>query len=325
MKYVAIPGSTLRVSRICLGTAALGSIVDQAESEAMLDMFVEQGGTFIDTAHVYADWIPGERSRSEKTLGRWLRTSPLASRVIVATKGGHPTPPSSLVPRLARQDVWDDLLSSLDNLGLQTIDLYWLHRDDPTRPVEEIMETLHAMIASGHVRYIGCSNWRPERLRAAQAYASAHDLPTFVASQVLWSLAVGNPGVVAPDHAVMDDAAFAYYRNAGMAVLGYTSQARGLFSKAAQGIEHLPDDLQRDFINAQTLARLERARTLAHQMQTTMTAINLAYLSSQPFVSIPVIGCRTIDQLQDSLRDADRTLSPDTLAYLIGDTQEVRQ
>jgi aryl-alcohol dehydrogenase-like predicted oxidoreductase len=306
------------VSRVALGSSMIGSRVSRDESFALLDAFVEAGGTFLDTAHVYANWAPGPRSISEKTIGAWLKTTGYRDRLVIATKGGHPEPSNPRVSRLSRAEVVGDLDESLDHLGLDRIDLYWLHRDDLNRPVGEMLEVVNEQARLGKIRHFGCSNWRPARIREAQAYAAAHDLKPFVASQIFWSLAKPNPGVVAWDHADMDDEAEAFYPAAGMSVHAFTSQARGFFTKAtAGGLASLSPNLRKDFENPTTLARLERAQQMAKELGTTVTAVVLASISSRPFVSIPILGCVNLDQLRDSLGNVDLTLSPETLADLL--------
>jgi aryl-alcohol dehydrogenase-like predicted oxidoreductase len=318
MRYVTLPGTDLKVSRICLGTGALGSIVGRDESFALLDAYVQAGGTFLDTAHVYANWLPGERHQSEKTIGRWLRATGSHQRPIIATKGGHPDLASMATPRLSPAAIAQDLDESLDCLGMAPIDLYWLHRDDPQRPVESILEVLNAQIRAGKIRYFGCSNWQPERIRQAHAFAAAHGLQSFVASQIFWSLALPNPGALASDLAMMDEDAQAFYAQAGMGVLAYTSQARFFFSRAAVGgAASLPPALRRDFENAENLVRLAGAQQLATELGTTVAAIVLAFITSQATIGIPIIGPKTVAQLHESLAAPDLVLTPVQLQNLI--------
>jgi len=187
MRYITIPHTTMRVSHICLGTGDMGTALSRHDSFAVLDAFVEAGGAFLDTAHVYGDWHSGEKHRSEKTIGQWLKTTGQRDRMILATKGAHPDLATMHTPRLSPQEIIADLDESLDCLGVGTIDLYWLHRDDPRRPVDEIVETLNDQMRAGKIRFFGCSNWTPARIGEAQAYAAAHSLDSFVASQLQWS------------------------------------------------------------------------------------------------------------------------------------------
>jgi aryl-alcohol dehydrogenase-like predicted oxidoreductase len=317
VKYLTLTKTDLRVSRICLGTGSLGKVVPRDESFEIMDAFVEAGGTFFDSAHYYANWIPGEKHSSEKTVGAWLKRTGGRGNLVIATKGGHPEFEQLDVPRLSPRDIVGDLDSSLDLLGLDSIDLYWLHRDDPGRPVGEIIETLGEQVQLGKIHYLGCSNWKPSRIREANAYATARGLRPFVASQIFWSLAVPNPGTVKWDQAELDDEAEAFYLTAGMSVHAFTSQAKGFFAKAnLAGIESLKPALRHSFDNVQTRGRLRRAQDLAEQLGTTVSAVVLAWITSSPLGGIPVIGSLSLENLADSLTDVDLTLTPAKLQYL---------
>lgn len=317
MNTLLLPGTDLSVSSISLGTAALGTVVNRHDSSILLDAYAEAGGTFLDTAHVYADWHGGERHMSEKTIAHWLKDTGRRDQVVIATKGGHPDLATPLIPRLAPAQIVQDLDESLDCLGIDQIDLYWLHRDDPNRPVGEIMETLHAQVEAGKIRYLGCANWHHKRVQAARTYATEHGLHTFVASQVYWSLAIANPTAFPSDHVRMDDIAAAYYAAAGMAVLAFTAQARGFFSKAAaQGIDAISPGARADFANDETLARLAHVEELARRLGTSVTSIVLSYLTSQPIPTVPIIGPQSLDQLRDSLAGADLQLTLESLRFL---------
>src|SRR5882757_7073782 len=144
MRTRLIPRTTLEASVLCLGTAEFGSVVEDSISETITDRYVELGGNVLDTAEVYAEWLPGGSHRSEEFLGRWLRKHKGRDGLILSTKGAHPRLDSMDKPRMSRKDVESDLDSSLQRLGVDSVDLYWLHRDDPGTPVEDILLTLEA-------------------------------------------------------------------------------------------------------------------------------------------------------------------------------------
>ena len=190
MKYVNIPHSDLYPSCLCLGSNRFGTVIDHADAFALLDAFVAMGGNFIDTALIYADWIPGApKSASEKTIGQWLKHSGNRDRVVLATKGGHPNLSTMHLHRLSKADITRDIDASLSNLQTDVIDLYWLHRDATSVPVTILIDTLNEQVQVGKIRYFGCSNWQVERIIAANDYANKNDLQGFVASQPWWSLA----------------------------------------------------------------------------------------------------------------------------------------
>jgi len=318
MNYRTLPNTNLRVSSICLGTSELGTVVPEADAFRLLDAFVERGGNFLDTAAVYANWIPGERSVSEKTIGRWLRERGNRASVIVATKGAHPYLATMEVPRLSPAEIGADVDASLSHLQVDAIDLYYLHRDDRTRPVEEIMETLHDLVRAGKLHYVACSNWRADRIAVAQAYAAARGFRGFVADQVLWNLAIIDPSAVSGQGVVvMDEALYRLHAETGMAVVPFSSQAGGLFQKLASGGQDMvKQGLRRTYPLDQNLTKLERMQSLVAETGLTISQIVLGYLLSQPFVTVPIVGCKTQTHLWDTMDAADVILTGEQVAFL---------
>jgi aryl-alcohol dehydrogenase-like predicted oxidoreductase len=127
---------------------------------------------------------------SERTIGAWLRSRGVRKGVILATKGAHPDLDAMQVDRMSPEEIGSDLAESLDALQTDVVDIYWLHRDAPGVPVEEIVDALNVHVRAGRIRALGASNWRPDRIEAANAYARTHDLTGFSASQIAHSLAV---------------------------------------------------------------------------------------------------------------------------------------
>jgi aryl-alcohol dehydrogenase-like predicted oxidoreductase len=319
MRIRSITNSYLRPAVLSLGTASLGADIDRATSFKILDAYLAKGGNFIDTANVYSDWIPGEKSRSEKLIGAWMKERKNRDQVILATKGGHPNPPTFQIPRLTAQEISADLDTSLSHLQVDCVDLYWLHRDDPKQPVADLMETLAGYVRAGKIRYYGCSNWRVDRIQAAQTYAAANGLPGFVGVQNLWNLAKIDPeNLQDPTHAGMDEALWQYHRTTQLAAMPFTSQANGLFQKLETGqVERLSPGMRKMVLNPETQARFERLLTLKAETGLTATQVVLAYLTSQPFPTFPVIGPQNTAQLEDCLSAADVMLSPDQIRFLL--------
>jgi aryl-alcohol dehydrogenase-like predicted oxidoreductase len=318
MRTVPIPGTALAPSSLCLGTVEFGSTIDGDAAFALMDAYIAAGGNFIDTAKVYGDWVPGQVSPSEKIVGEWLQARNNRARIILATKGGHYHLDAPQVKRLAPADIVSDLDASLGHLRAEVIDLYWLHRDDPARPVAELIDTLEEHVRAGKIRCYGASNWRLDRLQQARDYANSAGAQGFCAVSNLWSLAqVDVAGFADPTMAAMDDALCAYHLAHNLAAVPYTSQAYGVFHKLAAGkADTIPAMYRNMFVNAGTEARLARAQALAAQTGLTLTQVVLGYLLSQPFPTVPVFSARNEAQLRDTLTAADIRLSPEALAYL---------
>jgi aryl-alcohol dehydrogenase-like predicted oxidoreductase len=320
MRYIGIPNTDLRPSVICLGTVHVGSTLDRRSSYQLLDGYLQQGGNFLDSAKVYSDWRPGERSSSEKMLGRWLKLRRNRDEVILATKGGHPQLSTMNVGRMSRQRITYDLNRSLKQLQTDVIDLYWLHRDDPCRPVEEIIDTLDGLRKAGKIRYFGCSNWSAARIRASEIHARRRGIQGFVADQMMWSLAPTRPKDLADKTmVVMDGRLRRYHLQSGLTAVAYSSQAGGLFQKMAQmPCEQLPPSMRRVAGKSANKKRFKRIKQVASDTGLSVTQVVLGYLLSQPFVTIPIVGPRTIDQLQDSLSAADTQLTEAQIGFLDG-------
>ncbi|RYG73769.1 aldo/keto reductase, partial [bacterium] len=228
MQHLTLPKTNLNVSNLCLGTADFGAGIDEKTSFALLDQFVAAGGNFLDTAAIYADWTPAGKGSSEKLLGKWLKERD--GEVVIATKGAHPEIATMDVSRMAQPQVQADLEHSLENLGVEAIDLYYLHRDDTNIPVAQILEMLEGFVTAGKIRHYGCSNWSVTRLQEAIDIAAAKGITGFVASQPMWSLAEidlkqGDSTLVA-----IDEAYRAWHAKTGFPAIPYSSQANGYFN-----------------------------------------------------------------------------------------------
>lgn len=319
MRTQTLPSTDLTVSEICLGTGEIGGTLDLAASFALLDRYIGAGGNFIDTAHVYNDWIPGERSRSEKMIGDWMKARGSREKIVLATKGGHhPVDGSPYVNRITPPEILLDLEESLANLGVDQVDLYWLHRDNTALPTGEILLTLEKAREQGKIRYYGASNWRAERLEEAADFAHRNGLPGFVADQMLWSAAVADANAIEDQTiVVMDETLFEYHRRTGLAALAYTSQANGLFAKMASGtLETTSPELLEQFPPQPNRERYARIQQVVQDTGLTLTQVILGWLLSQPFVTIPIIGPKRLDHLEDSLTAAGVRLTAEQVNFI---------
>ncbi len=318
MRYTRIPETSLEPSVICFGTADIGSKIDHDSSFRLLDAYLDGGGNFIDTAQVYADWLPGERSISEKTIGQWLAARGGRNKLVIATKGAHPRLGAMSVSRMSRADIVHDLDASLQNLQTDVIDLYWLHRDAPDYPIENIIDTLNEQVQTGKIRYFGCSNWQTSRMQAAQDYARQQGLQGFVASQPLWNIGVPDYAAIGdPTLAVMDETMWHFHQTTGLAAIPYSAQANGLFNKLAQGqTERIKPHTQRVYQHPENGRRLQRIQQLGAETGLSVTQIVLGYLLGQPFTTIPIVGCQNLAQLQDSLTAGDVALRAEQVQFL---------
>lgn len=307
----------LSLSTRILGTDYFGTNVPRDAAFALMDAYYAGGGRTLDTARMYAGWLPGGDGASEKTIGAWFRSSGLRKEITLITKGGHGDKSDNGVGHLHRADLCRHMSESLENLGVAP-DLYLLHRDDPSVEICEIMETLGEFVRKGCTRAVGVSNWRPGRIREAMAYAAAHGLPPIACSEIQWSLAYSDP-VMQGDASIvcMDREGDAFYRETGMPVLSFSSQAKGFFARGASGAPQNAKATDR-FDCPLNRGRLARVIELARQKQVSVTAVVLAYITSAPFPAAALIGCKSPEQVADSLAFCDFTLTQEERAYLAG-------
>jgi aryl-alcohol dehydrogenase-like predicted oxidoreductase len=320
LKYRNIPTTSLNPSVICLGGGPLGVDLSKETSFALLDRFYAGGGNFIDTALVYGEWLPDGKGLSEKTIGNWLKARSNRSEIIIGTKGAHPRLSTMQVGRLSEPEISADLDESLQNLQTGYIDLYWLHRDDPSRPVAEILTILNEQVRAGKIRYFGCSNWSESRIREAQEYAAAHGLQPFAGDQVMYSFATPNPAAITDQTLVTMNAGLkTYHQSSGLAAMAYNSQARGFFAKidlAGGAVENLAPSLRKTYANPENLQKYARLKHLSATLGWPVSALSLAYLLAQPFPVYPISGSTTLAQLQDNLQAANIGLDPSQVAFL---------
>lgn len=177
--------SGLSVTPLALGGNVFGWTADEATSFAILDAFVEAGGNAIDTADGYSYWVPGHQGgESETVIGRWLKRRGRHDDVLICTKVGWWEKRKGLT----RANIIEGCEDSLRRLGLEAIDLYWLHRDDEQTRPEEYLGALDALVSQGKVRAVGASNFGVPRFQAALEESKRNGLVTFVAQQPEYSL-----------------------------------------------------------------------------------------------------------------------------------------
>ena len=301
MRYAEFCGRKTAV--IALGTMDFGGKIEEGRAREFMDAYVEIGGNFIDTARIYGDFARKIQGGSEQVIGRWMEDRHCRDKIVLGTKGGHPDPATMHTGRLSRGEILDDMRRSLDNLRTDCVDVYWLHRDDPSRPVEDILESLTSLVEQGMTRYVGVSNWRTERIVEANACATQRGLVKLYANQPQFSLA---RQVVVEDDTLcqMDGQTYAMHLRENLPCVCFSSQAKGFLSKLEQGGEAiLPDKARRRYLCDENLAVFERCRALSAQIGLSVNAIALAWLTSQPFPTFPIAGVSKMEHIE-ALREA---------------------
>ena len=302
------------VSNVVLGGANFGSVIDEKNSFALMDTFVDRGGNCIDTARLY-----GFTGKSEACIGRWLAANPdKREKLVISTKGGHPELKTMDVSRLGKKELESDLDESLSALGVDCIDIYWLHRDDEAILAGEIIETLNGFIRKGKIKSIGASNWKSSRVIEANRYAKEKGLSPFVATQVQWSLAHINEGTYDPTTTAMTDEEYEVYSKTELSAFAFSSQAMGIFSLLEKGGEEaLTGAVRKFYLNDITLKRYDRALSLAKKYGMPISSVIMSYVYSDYNISAHVlIGPNNTELLLDSITNPNLILTSEEIMWL---------
>lgn len=315
MRYIEFCGK--ECAAIALGTMDFGGKIPEGQARDFMDAYIEIGGNHIDTARIYGDFAGGVQGGSEQVIGRWMEDRRKRNSIVLGTKGGHPDPKAMRIGRLDRRNLLDDMQRSLDNLRTDCVDIYWLHRDDMSRPVQDILESLTELVERGMTKHVGVSNWKEGRILEALSCAEKHGLVSIAANQPQFSLA---RQCVVEDETLcqMDAAMHAMHVEQAMPCVCFSSQAKGYLSKLALGEAALPDKARRRYHFPENTAVFSRAQELSRRTGLSISAIALAWLTSQPFPCMPIAGVSKMEHFE-SIRDAgDALLAPEQRDWLRG-------
>lgn len=315
MQYGEISGVDKPISRVVQGTIML-SPATQEQSFALLDDVFAAGGNTFDSARIY------NRGDSEITLGHWIKARGVRDKVVILTKGAHPRDGRK---RVTPEDITEDILASLENMGLDFIDIYLLHRDDPEVPVGPIVEVLNEHKSAGRIGTFGGSNWSHERIAAANEYAEKCGLTPFGATSPNFSLAEWArepwPGCITIS-GQSSSGAREWYTRTQLPVFTWSSLAGGFFSGrfTRDNLDSFEDPMDMVCVNSYcfegNFQRLERVRALAQQKGVTLAQVALAYVMSQPMNIFALVGCRNGEEFRANAAALDVALTPDERAWL---------
>jgi aryl-alcohol dehydrogenase-like predicted oxidoreductase len=319
MEFRQLGKCGLRVSSLSLGAMTFGESTTfmkgitspDDEARRVFDAAVDAGINLVDTANVYSE------GRSEELTGEWIKGK--RSRVLLATKcrfpigfGTRPIGPNDM--GLSRKHILDACEASLKRLGTDVIDLYQVHMQDTTVPIDETLRALDDLITQGKVRYIGCSNYTGYRLVESLWSAEKNRTHRFEAVQLQWSLAVRD----AEREVVPACRAF------GLGTLVWGPLASGFLSGKYQRGQSPPEgsrlsswqDTYKKYDNERAWGLLDVAGAIAKRRETTHAAVALGWLLAKPEVSSIIIGARTVAQLEENLKAAELKLAPEDIKEL---------
>jgi aryl-alcohol dehydrogenase-like predicted oxidoreductase len=302
-------GSTdLDVYELCLGGNVFGWTIDEERSFAVLDAYVQAGGNFIDTADTYGRRGAGGAGESERIIGRWIAARGNRDQLVIATKVGI----SPELPGLSEETIKEGAAGSLKRLGIEHIDLYYAHQDDPGTPLAETLGAFAELIDAGKVRHVAASNYSAERLEEALALGERDRFASFVAVQPHYNLM---------ERETYEGELAAVCERHGLACLPYFALARGfLTGKYRRGGEQVASPrasgVRESYLNERGFAVLDALDAIAAEYESTVAAVALAWLTAQPTVLAPVASATSTEQLTELMASAELELSAEQIVRL---------
>lgn len=297
----------LEISRFCLGGNVFGWTIDEQASFAVLDAYAQAGGNFIDTADIYGRRGPHGLGESERIIGRWIAARGNREQLVIATKVGM----APDAPGLSVEQVIRGAEDSLSRIGIDRIDLFYAHQDDPGTPIEETLGAFQTLIDGGKIRYAAASNYSAERLAEALSVGERDGMAGYVALQPHYNL-------LERDYEGELEGLCA---RAGLACVPYFGLARGFLtgkyrrdggpidSPRADGVREL-------YCNDRGFAVLDALDEIAAVHDTTVAAVSLAWLAAQPTVAAPIASATSPEQLAGLLPSLTLELSREEIERL---------
>ena len=316
MRYKTLGDSRLLVSTLCLGTMtfnggegfwkAIGT-VDQAGADEIIKASIEAGINFFDTADVYSE------GASEKTLGQSLKNLNIARKdVVLATKVYGRVGPGRNDVGASRGHIMDAVEASLRRLQTDHIDLYQIHANDSTTPVEETLRALDTLVTHGKVRYVGCSNWQAWKIAKALGISEFKNLARFDTLQAYYSIAGRD----------LERELVPFLESEKTGLLVWSPLAGGLLSGKFSRENQKPEGSRRSEFDfpivdkERTWKILEAMAPIAKAHDCSPARISLAWLLTKPVVTSVIIGAKRLDQLQDNLAAVEIKFTEEEIQFL---------
>jgi aryl-alcohol dehydrogenase-like predicted oxidoreductase len=303
----------LRVSALCLGGNTFGWTTDQPASEAVLDAYMEAGGNFIDTANVYARWVPGNSGgESETALGIWMKGRGNRQAAVIATKVMAPMGPGPNDTGLSRQHIMQSVEASLRRLQTDYIDLYQAHWDDRDTPLEETLRAFDDLVRQGKVRYIGASNYQAWRLTRALWESDRRGYARYESIQPKYNLVFRDEYERELEPLCLEQ---------GLGVIPYFSLAAGFLSGKYKRDGDLPKTaraagVQKTYMNDRGFAVLGAVEKVAEAVGATPVRVALSWIAHRPGMTAPIASATSVAQLREIVGGIELRLDAESTATL---------
>lgn len=311
MEYTSLGATGMQVSRLVLGTMNFGTRTDEDESFAIMDRALELGINLFDTANVYGGWGGPYRGFTEEIIGRWFaQGGSRREKVVLATKF-YNTMDNDLDgpndgPGVSAYKLYRSLEASLKRLQTDHIELYQMHHIDHEIDWDQTFCAYETVIAQGKIAYAGSSNFGARHLAYADAAARRRNFPGLVSEQHLYNLIQRLPELELLPTA----------EDLGMGVLVWSPLQSGLLSAGVLDAESGRRAERAASLSDSQREQLRAYAQLCRELGESESNVALAWLLHQPAVTAPIIGPRTVAQLDDAVRATEIALSPDVLTRL---------
>jgi aryl-alcohol dehydrogenase-like predicted oxidoreductase len=298
----------LEVSALCMGSDLIGSRIDRERSFALLDVFREYGGTFVDSGNFYAAWLPGfQGGESETTIGAWMKERGARDEMVVSTKLGFDYPGSA--GGLNAAEIECECEKSLRRFGTDRIDLYYAHRADPATPVEETMEAFDRLVRAGKVRAIAASNLRVWRIAEADTAARIHGWTRFCAVEQRHTYLRPRHGADFGPQLLINDDLKDYCRAQGTSLIAYSVLLQGAYTR-----EDRPVPAQ--YAGPEACERLAVLKEVAGELGATPNQVIIAWMTAGDPPVLPIVAGNRPEQLRENIAALDVRLTPEQMARL---------
>lgn len=306
MDYISvktIDGGVMKISKLVAGVTFIGPNQTMETTSEMLDTYMAAGGNALDLARKYGN--------AEGLAGQWCQLSGKRDQIHLITKGGFHQ-------RLSHDELLSDFYTSLSELKTD-IDIYLLHRDDLSRPVSEIMDTVHEIAMTGRVRAVGASNWTIDRILEANEYARKNGKTPFTISEIQWSYATCTPDMWKdPTLCCMNAHEYSKYLENDIPIISFSSQGRAMFTRLYNGTAKWGDFTSGNNTMEceENVKKFDKVKEYCDKNGANPTALCLAYLLCNKVNVAPIIGCNNVEELKDSLNGLDFKIDQATIDWM---------
>jgi aryl-alcohol dehydrogenase-like predicted oxidoreductase len=308
VEKVKLGNTNLEVSALAMGSDLSGSKIDRATAFKLFDCFAENGGTFVDTANMYASWLAGcKGGESETTIGAWMKERRNRNQMVVSSKLAFDYPGCN--GGLTAAEIERECEKSLKRLETDRIDLYYAHRDDLATPLEETMKAFDMLIKAGKVRVIGASNLSVWRIAEANMVSFTNKWAEYSVIEQRYTYLRPRHGADFGPQIFISEDLKEFARSHGVALVGYSILLQGAYTREDR-------ELPVQFAGPDSDERFAALRTIAAEAGCSPSQVIIAWMRQSRPAILPIIAGSKTEQLRENIAALDKTLSAEQMHRL---------